>query len=119
MQTHGYGAYYSSRDGKYVIVIVSNGTIVGTSTTFGAGTGDRKIMRHMGVFDSQSFRRAVAHRALVRVRASAKMIVRLAGPQLSSHTKPLLQMQSLVSHSCGSMYGVDVHGRGGNGQING
>ena len=52
-----YGAYYSSRGGKYAIVIVPNGAIVGTSTTFGAGTGDRKIMRHMGVFDSQPFRR--------------------------------------------------------------
>lgn len=37
---------------------VPNGATVACSTTFGAATGDRKIMRHMGVFDSNAYRRA-------------------------------------------------------------
>ena len=52
-----YGAYYHSTGGKFCVVIVPNGGIVAVSTTFGAGTGDRKIMEHMGVCDRQAYRR--------------------------------------------------------------
>ena len=52
-----YSTYYNSTGGKFCVIIVPNGGIVGISTTFGAGTGDRKIMRHMGVFDSEAYRR--------------------------------------------------------------
>ena len=52
-----FGAYYHSTGGKFCIVIAPNGAVVAVSTTFGAGTGDRKIMEHMGVFDREAFRR--------------------------------------------------------------
>lgn len=52
-----FGTYYHSTGGKYAVVIVPNGAVVASSLTFGAGTGDRKIMEHMGVFDREAFRR--------------------------------------------------------------
>ena len=52
-----YGSYYGSLGGKHCVAIVPNGGCVGCSTTFGAGTGDRKIMRHMGIFDREAYRR--------------------------------------------------------------
>lgn len=51
------GHYYHVHGAKFCIIIGPNGSILAVSHTFGAGTGDRQIMHHMGLFDPKAFKR--------------------------------------------------------------
>ena len=52
-----WGHYYHVHGAKWCIIIGPNGSILGVSTTFGAGTSDRQIMHHMNLFDKKAYKR--------------------------------------------------------------
>ena len=52
-----WGHYYQVHGGKFCIIIGGNGGVLGTSSTFGAGTSDRQIMHHMNLFDKKAYKR--------------------------------------------------------------
>lgn len=52
-----WGHYYQTHGGKFCIIIGPNGSLLAVSCTFGAGTSDRQIMHHMGLFDPKAYKR--------------------------------------------------------------